>query len=82
MLKNLNIEMNTEDALEAQLVIAYYASDDPAKMLKNCLMVGYLIASGKLRVTEFEEVPDAPGERPNEAKPKKPVGNTLFGIKA
>jgi predicted ATP-dependent serine protease len=82
MLKDLSVKLDTEDALEAQVLVAYYASDDPQKLLKKCVMLGYLVASGEVRVVQDEEGPNA-SEKAREGGEQKPkaVGNALFGIK-
>jgi hypothetical protein len=82
MLKDLTVKLDTEDALEAQVLVAYFASDDPQKLLKKCVMLGYLVASGEVRVVQDEEEPNA-SENPREGSEQRPkaVGNALFGIK-
>jgi hypothetical protein len=84
MLKDLSVKLDTEDALEAQVLVAYFASDDPQKLLKKCVMLGYLVASGEVRVVQEEEDPNASEDPQGEGAERRPkaVGNALFGIKS
>ena len=83
MLKDLTVKLDTEDAFEARVLLAYFASDDPQKLLKKCVMLGYLVASGEVRVVQDEEDPNASENPRGEGAEQRPkaVGNALFGIK-
>jgi predicted ATP-dependent serine protease len=84
MLKDLTVRLDTEDALEAKVLLAYYASDDSQKLLKKCVMLGYLVASGEVRVVQDEEDANASESAQGEGAEQSPkaVGNSLFGIKS
>jgi hypothetical protein len=82
MPKQLVIELDPQDGLDAKLLLDYIAAGDQQQWLKRCLLVGYLVVSGELQVVEEDQAGEqASTESSQEGKPRKGVGAGLFGIK-
>jgi hypothetical protein len=79
MPKQLVIELDPKDSLDAKLLLDYIAAADQPRWLKRCLLVGYLVVSGELQVSdEGDKRALDPGSEEN---PPKGIGDSLFGIK-
>jgi len=80
MPKQLVIELDPKDSLDAKLLLDYIAAGDQQQWLKRCLLVGYLVVSGELQLVDEDENKGG-AETTAEGKPRKGVGDKLFGIK-
>lgn len=96
MLKQLVVDLDPKDSLEAKLLLDYLAAGDQQTWIKRCMLVGYLIVTGQLQLADDS---DEPRHSANTASTntevvaqetvvankkvlaKKGVGNNLFGIK-
>ncbi len=78
MPKRLVVELDPNDGLDAKLLLDYIAAGDQRQWLKRCLLLGYLVVSGELHVTDEDEAAQR-GEAPD--KPRRGIGDQLFGIK-
>lgn len=91
MRKRVGVELDTEDPLDAQFLVDFVGVRNRAKWLRGCLLLGYLVATGRLVVQE--ETGDGAdtasrlradsSEELDSRKQKagKGIGNSLFGIK-
>jgi hypothetical protein len=84
MLKQLIVDLDPKDGLEAKLLLDYLAASDQQQWIKRCMLVGYLVVTGQLQIAEDQDSVTSPAEglaTASEALAKKGVGNKLFGIK-
>ena len=84
MLKQLVVDLDPKDGLEAKLLLDYLATGDQQTWVKRCLLVGYLVVTGQLQIADENEEARESAQAvaaTNEVLVKKGVGNKLFGIK-
>ncbi len=84
MLKQLVIDLDPKDSLEAKLLLDYLAAGDQQTWIKRCILVGYLVVTGQIQLADERgeaRVPEDVVAATNEVLVKKGVGNKLFGIK-
>ena len=84
MLKQLVVDLDPKDSLEAKLLLDYLAVADQQTWSKRCMLVGYLVVTGQLQIADENEELRVPAEAvaaTTEILVKKGVGNKLFGIK-
>ena len=84
MLKQLVVELDPKDSLEAKLLLDYLAAGDQQTWIKRCMLVGYLVVTGQLQIADETQESRIPAEAvaaSTEVLVKKGVGNKLFGIK-
>ncbi len=84
MLKQLVVDLDPKDSLEAKLLLDYLAAADQQQWIKRCMLVGYLVVTGQLQIADDQDSVKSPAEglaSASEALAKKGVGNKLFGIK-
>ena len=84
MLKQLIVDLDPKDSLEAKLLLDYLAATDQQQWIKRCILVGYLVVTGQLQISDDQDTVKSPEEgmaNAAEALAKKGVGNSLFGIK-
>jgi hypothetical protein len=84
MLKQLIVDLDPKDSLEAKLLLDYLAAADQQQWIKRCMLVGYLVVTGQLQIADDQDTAKTPAEglaTATEALAKKGVGNKLFGIK-
>ena len=84
MLKQLVVELDPKDSLEAKLLLDYLAANDQQTWIKRCMLVGYLVVTGQLQIADENEAAREPSQgvaATTEVLLKKGVGNKLFGIK-
>jgi hypothetical protein len=84
MLKQLVVELDPKDSLEAKLLLDYLAANDQQTWIKRCMLVGYLVVTGQLQIADETQESRIPAEAvaaSTEVLVKKGVGNKLFGIK-
>ncbi len=84
MLKQLIVDLDPKDSLEAKLLLDYLAAADQQQWIKRCALVGYLVVTGQLQLSEDQDETRPSGAgmaSAKEALAKKSVGNKLFGIK-
>jgi hypothetical protein len=84
MLKQLVVEIDPKDSLEAKLLLDYLAAGDQQTWIKRCMLVGYLVVTGQLQIADENQESRDPAEAiaaTTEVLVKKNVGNKLFGIK-
>ena len=80
MHKEVTVALDLRDPLQAQLLADYVASSNPPRWLSQCLLLGYLVATGDIPVAPPPPPsPQEPRLAP-EPPPRKPVGGGLFGI--
>jgi hypothetical protein len=79
MPKQVTVDLDPRDSLEARLLLDYIAAADQQQWLKRCLLLGYLVITGEIEVVDPDE---AANEDMSPAQPKRPkgIGNQLFGI--
>jgi hypothetical protein len=83
MLKQLVVELDPKDSLEAKLLLDYLAASDQQTWVKRCMLVGYLVVTGQLQIadeTQESRIPADAVAATTEVLVKKGVGNKLFGI--
>ena len=84
MLKQLIVDLDPKDSLEAKLLLDYLAAADQQQWIKRCALVGYLVVTGQLQLADDQDDTRSSGGGMTpaaEAIVKKNVGNKLFGIK-
>ena len=84
MPKQLILELDPRDSLDAKLLLDYIAARDQKQWLRRCLQVGYLVVTGELQVVDEstgEPQSVADGTRDGEQRARAGVGDKLFGIK-
>jgi hypothetical protein len=84
MLKQLVVELDPKDSLEAKLLLDYLAANDQQTWIKRCMLVGYLVVTGQLQIADETQESRLPADAvaaTTEVLVKKGVGNKLFGIK-
>jgi len=82
MRKRVGVELDTEDPLDAQFLVDFVGVRNRGKWLRGCLLLGYLVATGKLEVKEDESAEPA-ADAPPEAEPERRTapGKTAKGGK-
>ena len=83
MLKQLVVDLDPKDSLEAKLLLDYLAAGDQQTWIKRCMLVGYLVVTGQLQIADETQESHIPAEavaHTTEVLAKKGVGNKLFGI--
>ena len=84
MLKQLVVDLDPKDSLEAKLLLDYLAAGDQQLWIKRCMLVGYLVVTGQLQLADENEEAREPAEAVAATTGllvKKGVGNKLFGLK-
>lgn len=84
MLKQLVVDLDPKDSLEAKLLLDYLAAGDQQTWIKRCILVGYLVVTGQVQLADERgeaRMPEEAVAATNEVLVKKGVGNKLFGIK-
>jgi hypothetical protein len=79
MPKQLVVELDPRDSLDAKLLLDYIGAADQQQWLKRCLLIGYLVITGELEIMDPEE--DLSQSEAAVDQARKGVGNQLFGIK-
>jgi hypothetical protein len=84
MLKQLIVDLDPKDSLEAKLLLDYLAAADQQQWIKRCMLVGYLVVTGQLQIADDQDGVKSAAEglaTASEALAKKGIGDKLFGIK-
>lgn len=94
MRRRIGVELDLEDALDARFLVDYLATKQRGRWVRACLMLGYLVSTGKITIkedggnaapTSAEALEEAVARvEADEDQPKQRgggIGNSLFGIK-
>jgi len=96
MRRRIGVELDLEDALDARFLVDYLATKQRGRWVRACLMLGYLVSTGKITIKEDganstssaaeaveELVARAEAESDDDAPKQRGggIGNSLFGIK-
>jgi hypothetical protein len=84
MLKQLVVDLDPKDSLEAKLLLDYLAANDQQTWIKRCILIGYLVVTGQVQLADERGealMPEDAVAATTEVLVKKGVGNKLFGIK-
>jgi hypothetical protein len=92
MRKRVGVELDTEDPLDAEFLVDFVGVRNRAKWLRGCLLLGYLVATGRLVIQDDtgnnahgaghpDSDPSDDSAAARKQKAGKGIGNSLFGIK-